>query len=213
MLGHVMVAYDGSEGARHALTFARRCVAPDGRITLVRAVELPVPYVVGGFDGVVTLGELPTTEELERERTRLLASVADLGERATVRVELGHPVEVITRLAEDLAPRRGRRGARAGSGRSPGSWWVRCPTGSCTTAAARSSSCAERGGRTAPPRCAESPGQKQPDQVPKPPERFDIRPEKQVGITPGTPLYTVFGKVSYRMFSSHRASSTHHVPV
>jgi nucleotide-binding universal stress UspA family protein len=104
MLGHVMVAYDGSEGARHALTFARRCVAPDGRITLVRAVELPVPYVVGGFDGVVTLGELPTTEELERERTRLLASVADLGERATVRVELGHPVEVITRLAEDLAP-------------------------------------------------------------------------------------------------------------
>lgn len=104
MLGHVMVAYDGSEGARHALAFARRCVAPDGRITLVRAVELPVPYVVGGFDGVVTLGELPTTEELERERTRLTASVADLGARATVRVELGHPVEVITRLAEDLAP-------------------------------------------------------------------------------------------------------------
>lgn len=104
ILGHILVAYDGSEGSKHALAFARRCAAPDGRITLVRAVELPVPYVVGGFDGVVTLGEMPTTEELDRYRADLQAHVAELGARGAVRVELGHPVEVITRLADELAP-------------------------------------------------------------------------------------------------------------
>ena len=104
MLGHVLVAYDGSEGAKHALAFARRLLDGGGRLTLVRAVELPVPYVVGGFDGVVTLGELPTAEDLDRERAALLAVVADLGAAASVRVELGHPVEVITRLADELAP-------------------------------------------------------------------------------------------------------------
>jgi nucleotide-binding universal stress UspA family protein len=104
MLQHVLVAYDGSEGAKHALAFARRLLAPDGVLTLLRAVELPVPYVIGGFDGVVTLGEMPTAAELDRERVALLAAVADLGTRGRVRVELGHPVEVVTRLADELQP-------------------------------------------------------------------------------------------------------------
>lgn len=112
MLAHVLVAYDGSEGAKHALAFARKILAPDGVLTLVRAVELPVPYVVGGFDGVVTLGEMPTTEELDRDRAKLAEAVTDLGARARVRVELGHPVEVITRLADELAPDAVVLGAR-----------------------------------------------------------------------------------------------------
>lgn len=112
MLAHVLVAYDGSEGSKHALAFARRILAPDGVLTLVRAVELPVPYVVGGFDGVVTLGEMPTTEELDRERAKLAEAVPDLGARAHVRVELGHPVEVVTRLADELAPDAVVLGAR-----------------------------------------------------------------------------------------------------
>jgi nucleotide-binding universal stress UspA family protein len=112
MLAHVLVAYDGSEGSKHALGFARKVLAPDGRLTLVRAVELPVPYVVGGFDGVVTLGEMPTADELDRERAKLVEAASDLGARLEARVELGHPVEVVTRLADELAPDAVVLGAR-----------------------------------------------------------------------------------------------------
>ena len=79
MLAHVLVAYDGSEGSRHALQFARRLITQtQAKLTLVQAVELPVPVVIGPFDGYVTLGDMPTTEQLQEAERKLRALVVDL---------------------------------------------------------------------------------------------------------------------------------------
>ena len=106
MLAHVLVAYDGSEGSRHALQFARKMIAAtEAKITLVQAVELPVPVVIGPFDGYVTLGDMPTREQLEEAEKKLHALLADLPPaRCGARVELGTPADVVVRVAEELSP-------------------------------------------------------------------------------------------------------------
>ncbi len=106
MLGHVLVAYDGSEGSRHALQFARKLIGKsDTTLTLVQAVELPMPVVIGPFDGYVTLGDLPTKEQLAEAENKLKELVLDLPpDRVKTRVELGSAGEVICRAAEELSP-------------------------------------------------------------------------------------------------------------
>lgn len=106
MLAHVLVAYDGSEGSRHALQFARRLITQtQAKLTLVQAVELPVPVVIGPFDGYVTLGDMPTTEQLQEAERKLRALVVDLPpERVGARVELGTPADVVVRVATELSP-------------------------------------------------------------------------------------------------------------
>lgn len=106
MLKHVLVPLDGSKLAEEAVHHALDVVAPDGRITLDCAIEVPdVP--VYGYYPPVTMPDYESTknELLPIARHYLDGLTADInksGIKAMFEVTMGDPVTVITETAERL---------------------------------------------------------------------------------------------------------------
>jgi len=67
MLKHVLVALDGSDFAEKALDVAQRVLGPDGKVTLVMAVQAPEPplYIYPGADALGAI--VSDAEEIRSE--------------------------------------------------------------------------------------------------------------------------------------------------
>ena len=99
MIRHILVAVDGSEGARRAVDLAReRAGALRARITLLHVVEPPVSFPLDAYG-------LTRTQVYEGQLSRARALVAALaqelpGEVAQV-IDSGAPAESICAQAEE----------------------------------------------------------------------------------------------------------------
>lgn len=106
MLKHVLVPLDGSKLAEEAIAHALDVVSPEGRITLVCAIEVPdVP--VYGYYPPVTVPDYESTknELLPIARHYLDGLASDLtknGVKTAFEVTMGDPVTIITETAERL---------------------------------------------------------------------------------------------------------------
>jgi len=104
MLSHVLVPLDGSELSERALDHAKQVIAPDGKITLLRVVEVAV---------LLSRMQKRTDdpEKLDKRARRvaeeyLLGFTAELskeGKQSTLEVRHGKPAESIVKAAQDLA--------------------------------------------------------------------------------------------------------------
>jgi nucleotide-binding universal stress UspA family protein len=106
MLKHVLVPLDGSKLAEEALAHALEIVAPDGKITLVCAIEVPDVPVYGYYPPVTVPDYEATKNELLPIARHYLEGLAsDITKKGTVasyEVTMGDPVTVITETAERL---------------------------------------------------------------------------------------------------------------
>jgi nucleotide-binding universal stress UspA family protein len=97
MIRKILVGFDGSKSARHALTFARDMAAQTGaKITLLSVLEPPM-----AVDGYVNLAQQPAALEtvqkvLDEATTGLPAGLVDK------RVEVGGVAEVLCEQARQL---------------------------------------------------------------------------------------------------------------
>lgn len=98
---HIVLAFDGSPNARRALNLvAKLSPPPNGRVTLVRAVELIVPTsrapAVGGIRASVARGLRRLNTERSREAAQALHRVAGqlnrAGWRTRIEVRTGEPL-------------------------------------------------------------------------------------------------------------------------
>jgi nucleotide-binding universal stress UspA family protein len=107
MLKHILVPLDGSKLAEEALDYAREVVAPDGKITLVCAVEVPDIPVYGYYPATTVSDSERTKNELvsvaENYLEGLAADMIDKGVFTRFEATLGDPVTVISAAAERLA--------------------------------------------------------------------------------------------------------------
>lgn len=106
MLKHVLVPLDGSRLAEEALAYAREIVAPDGRITLVCAIEVPDVPVYGYYPPVNMPDYESTKNELVPIARHYLEGLASdinkAGMKGVFEVTIGDPVTVISETAERL---------------------------------------------------------------------------------------------------------------
>jgi nucleotide-binding universal stress UspA family protein len=106
MLKHVLVPLDGSKLAEEALDYAREVVAPDGKISLVCAIEVNDPPAYGYYAPVTMPDNEATKNELLPIAQHYLEGLAsDLnkdGIKARFEVSIGDPVTVISETAERL---------------------------------------------------------------------------------------------------------------
>ncbi len=117
MLSHVLVPLDGSPLSEEALPYARQIVAPDGRLTLLTSVELPVVmpdtlYPVYSLSFERLHGEDPNAgfyspERLVTNARTYLEHVADrlhdvLSLNIDICAEVGEPADLIIRKAREL---------------------------------------------------------------------------------------------------------------
>ena len=106
MLKHVLVPLDGSKLAEEALHHALEVVAPDGRITLVCAIEVPDVPVYGYYPPVTMPDYEATKNELlpiaRHYLDGLTSDINKTGIKAVFEVTMGDPVTVITETAERL---------------------------------------------------------------------------------------------------------------
>ncbi len=110
MLKHVLVPLDGSKLAEEALTHALEIVAPDGRITLVCAIEVQDTPVYGYYAPLTMPDNTATKNELLPIAQHYLDGLASEinkdglkdGLKAVFEVTIGDPVTVITETAERL---------------------------------------------------------------------------------------------------------------
>ena len=106
MLKHVLVPLDGSKLAEEAIASALQVVAPDGKITLVCAVEVPEVPVYGYYPPVTMPDYQETKDELVPVARHYLEGLAaDMTKNGTstrFEVTMGDPVTVITETAERL---------------------------------------------------------------------------------------------------------------
>ncbi len=106
MLKHVLVPLDGSKLAQEALDHALEVVSPDGRITLVCAIEVHDPPAYGYYAPVTMPDNTATKNELLPIAKHYLEGLAsDInkdGIKVVVEVTIGDPVTVITETAERL---------------------------------------------------------------------------------------------------------------
>lgn len=103
MLKHVLVPLDGSQLAEDALEHARTIVDPNGKITLVAAVDVPeIP--IYGYYPTVTVEYKAALNEMVPQAKTYLESVAKriASDHLTVAIEaeIGEPADVITAAAE-----------------------------------------------------------------------------------------------------------------
>lgn len=124
MLKHILVAVDGSEGARKALAFAASLAEGMGaRLTLLAVLEPPVmlPFApLEGFAVVQPVGD----EQLAALRKLLRDAAQGSGaSRVEERVEVGRPAQVICDQADALGADLIVLGAR-GSGAHGARWLV-----------------------------------------------------------------------------------------
>ncbi len=106
MLKHVLVPLDGSKLAEEAIASALEVVAPDGKITLVCAVEVPEVPVYGYYPPVTMPDYEETKDELVPVARHYLEGLAsDMTKNGTFtrfEVTMGDPVTVISETAERL---------------------------------------------------------------------------------------------------------------
>ncbi|MBZ0276472.1 MAG: universal stress protein [Anaerolineae bacterium] len=106
MLNHVIVPLDGSELAEEAITHAKNIVAPQGKITLLSAVDIPEVPIYGYYPPAA----IPDYESAEENLLPRAQSYLDeLGKHVkedgfTVGTEahVGEPAQVIIEAAERL---------------------------------------------------------------------------------------------------------------
>lgn len=110
MLNHVLVPLDGSELSEQALTYAQDVIAPDGKITLVSVIEIPIDYNYSLVDIPLTVVTARNYNETEyntahqRVRDYLNAKAQALTKKGfTVEclVESGDPANVIADIASN----------------------------------------------------------------------------------------------------------------
>ncbi len=106
MLKHVLVPLDGSKLAEEALAHALEIVAPDGRITLVCAIEIQDTPVYGYYAPLTMPDNTATKNELvpiaQHYLDGLASEINKDGLKAVFEVTIGDPVTVITETAERL---------------------------------------------------------------------------------------------------------------
>jgi nucleotide-binding universal stress UspA family protein len=105
MVRHVLVAYDGSPSARHAVSFAQGLAEQTGaRITLMRVLEPGVAPVSGyPVDSFEVRVRQPDLTQVEVARKQLDEAASTLGStRVEKRVETGPVAEVLCEQARRL---------------------------------------------------------------------------------------------------------------
>lgn len=105
MIDHILLAVDGSVGARAAAAFARSLVqGTSTRLTVLLVLEPPSALVIPVVEGVVVRPPHPSPEDVAAARTVMEEIEAALGHtHVTSRIETGHPAEVICAVADALA--------------------------------------------------------------------------------------------------------------
>lgn len=104
MIGHILVAIDGSEHSRRAARFAHDLAQQLGaRITLLFVIEPPRILPFGFMDSAAISPPRVDEKELETVQ-RLLSQVAADLPKAQVEelVEIGHPADTIVAMAQRL---------------------------------------------------------------------------------------------------------------
>jgi nucleotide-binding universal stress UspA family protein len=103
MLKHVLVPLDGSQLAEEALNHAIDILAPEGKITLVAAVEMPEVPVYGYYPITTVPDYQATVQELIPQVKSYLENIAGRirEHKLSVSIEthIGDPAEVITDIA------------------------------------------------------------------------------------------------------------------
>ena len=104
MIGHILVAIDGSEHSRRAAGFAHDLAQQTGaRITLLCVLEQPRMLPLGFLDAAAIGLPRPSEKELEAVKQLLDQVAADLPKaQVEKRVELGHAAETIVAVAHQL---------------------------------------------------------------------------------------------------------------
>lgn len=100
MLRHVLVALDGSDFAEKALDVAQRVLGPEGKATLVTAVQSPEPplYIYPGAD---VLGAIASdTEEMRTEPEKMRQYLEHVGKNLRL---AGIEVDVVVGAGEPAA--------------------------------------------------------------------------------------------------------------
>ncbi|MCU0497519.1 MAG: universal stress protein [Anaerolineae bacterium] len=115
MLKHLLVPLDGSALSEDALAYARQIVAPDGKITLATAVEMPYmmpdtlyPVYAMSFDaagnydreGVEPNRLITLAENYLQNIAEGLFNTAQL--KVEIRAQIAEPASFIVQLARDL---------------------------------------------------------------------------------------------------------------
>ncbi|WP_050727310.1 universal stress protein [Vulgatibacter incomptus] len=101
MIDHVLVAIDGSEGARRAADFARELATQVGAKLTVLLVLEPIPMVSVGFGDLYGLARRqPTDEELDLLRTALDRAADGFPGEVEKVIEYGPAAETICQVAD-----------------------------------------------------------------------------------------------------------------
>jgi len=104
MIGHILVAIDGSDHSRRAALFAHDLAQQLGaRITLLTVLEPPRMLPIGFMDSAAITRPHPDPKELEYVQRLLDQVAADLPKaQVDKRVETGHAAETILAVAQKL---------------------------------------------------------------------------------------------------------------
>jgi nucleotide-binding universal stress UspA family protein len=104
MLKHVLVPLDGSKLAEAALEHALDIVEPNGRITLVSAIEVPDVPVYGYYPPASVPDYEEAKDNLLPYARHYLEGIADhlIEHHFTVKIEaeIGDPAQIITEIAQ-----------------------------------------------------------------------------------------------------------------
>lgn len=107
MIEHVLVPLDGSPLAEKALTFGQKMLVPNGKITLVAAIEAPLPpmYAYPSPDVFYKLDSNRAYMETAKPQAldyldKIAMKLRSQGYDVVVEAEDGSPADVITEIAE-----------------------------------------------------------------------------------------------------------------
>ena len=104
MLKHLLVPLDGSKLAEEAIPYAREIIAPDNRITLVYAVE--IPEIINNYYPSLTIDKEGIKNQQIASANHYLAEMAaDLkkeGIYTQFEATIGDPANIIKEAAERL---------------------------------------------------------------------------------------------------------------